>query len=402
MPLHLPFQRRGHTAVTHAALALLALLPGAMRSAEPAAATPGAPFVIGNSVIRVLPPTRPDRQYELIIGLPASFKSKPAEKYPVVFVTDGYWDFTTVLATVGNMVYGKNVPEMIVVGLAYAGDNLDFERLRQDDLTPMTEIGVPTNPVNGHAAQFLEMIEKTAIPLLERDYRADPEHRYLMGCSRGGQFALFTLFTKPDLFQGYVADSASIPVLWQFEGAFAASGRTVKARVFMSTAENEWEGYRQNILAFYDRISKRSYFKGGLKFHLTENVRHAGGKPECYTQGLLYVCEPIAPETGVAGGYMTDPQNRPHYQINFWTVGAVSPAALKSHEDYLANAVATKKIYHAASTPPEVSERYSTAALFSSDPGEAENFAQADPAVRSGLLRYEVITVPGGPAVRPK
>jgi len=369
--------------------------------AEQEIAPSAGPYVLKDTEIRVLPRTQPDRQYELIIGLPASFKTAPTKIYPVVFVTDGYWDFTTVWATVSNMVYGKNLPEMIVVGLAYAGDNPDVGGLKQGDHGPVKAVG-DTNPSHGRAAQFREMIEKTAIPLMEKDYRADPHHRYLMGCSSGGGFALFTLLTKPDLFQGYVADSPSTEALWQFESALAASGRSVEARVFLSATENESDAYRRDIIAFYDRLSKRNYLKGGVKFRLIENMRHAGGKPECYTQGLMYVCEPIAPERGISTNFYTDPQNRPHFLISYWAVGAVAPEALKPHEDYLAQAVAAKKLFEATSAAPEIPQRYSNAILFASDPTEADAFAKADPGVSSGILKYEVIAVPAGPAAKSK
>lgn len=369
--------------------------------AEMVVAPSAGPYVLADTEIRVLPRTRPDRQYELIVGLPPSFKTAPTKIYPVVFVTDGYWDFTTVLATVSNMVYGKNLPEMIVVGLAYAGDKPDVGTLRQGDHGPVRNVD-DTNPTHGQAAQYLEMIESIAIPFLEKDYRADPHHRYLMGCSSGGGFALFAMFTKPDLFQGYVADSPSTEALWQFESAFAASGRMVDARVFLTAAENESAVYRGNIVAFYDRISKRNYLKGRTQFRLIENMRHAGGKPECYTQGLMYVCGPIAPESGVSTNFYHDPANRPHYLINYWTAGTAAPEALQQHDGYLAAALAAKKIASATSTPPDMAQRYSNVALFSNDPAEADAFAKSDPGVLSGLLKYEVIAVPAGSAARSK
>jgi len=380
-------------------IALLCWSNLAALKAETEIAPSAGPYVLKDTEIRVLPPTQPDRQYELIIGLPASFKTAPTKIYPVVFVTDGYWDFTTVWATVSNMVYGKNLPEMIVVGLAYAGDNPDVGALKQGDHGPVKAVG-DTNPSHGHAAQYREMIEKAAIPLLEKDYRADPHHRYLMGCSSGGGFALFTLLTKPDLFQGYVADSPSTEALWQFESELAASGRLVEARVFMSATENESDAYRRDIIAFYDRLSKRNYLKGGVKFRLIDNMRHAGGKPECYTQGLMYVCAPIAPEAGISTNFYTDPQNRAHYLISYWAAGSVSAIELKPHEDYLAKAVAAKTLFEATATLNEVSQRFSNAILFAAERSDADAFAKSDPGVSSGLLKYEVITVPASSVPR--
>ena len=163
------------------ALTILALLAAGLLRAEAPPAVPAyPPFTVPGTEVRVLPRTRPDRLYELQIALPASFHDHPEKRYPVVFVTDGYWDFTTVVATVGNMVYGKNLPEMLVVGLGYAGAGLDYDKLRRDDLLPMVE-----NGTGGGAAQFLAMIQTVVIPLLEkgisRRSRAPLPHGLLVG-----------------------------------------------------------------------------------------------------------------------------------------------------------------------------------------------------------------------------
>jgi len=363
--------------------------------AETASAPAYPPHVVPNSELRVLPRTRPDRLYQLHIGLPAGFREHPEKKYPVVFVTDGYWGFTTVAAISGGLFYGKNVPEMLVVGLGYAGEHPDYQQLRNEDLSPMVE----SDDGGGHAEQFLGLIETQVIPLLEKEYRADPGHRYLMGCSGGGAFTLYALLTKPELFQGYVADSPAVDVLWDFERELAASGRTTQARVFISAAENEWKFYRRQIGSFYRRLEKDGIVKGGLKFHPVDHVRHSGSVPEVYTQGLLFVTTPIAPETGVAKDYLTDPQGRPGFEINFRpTPVAASPAlttaqeaALRAHEAYLARLVAGKRVAWTAATPPESSRRYSTLVLFAADRAAAESVARADPAVQAGVLVYELL-----------
>ena len=65
------------------------------RAADVAGA-PYPPFVIAHSELRVLPPSAHGRHYELAIGLPVSYATQPDRHYPVIYVTDGYWDFPTV------------------------------------------------------------------------------------------------------------------------------------------------------------------------------------------------------------------------------------------------------------------------------------------------------------------
>ena len=49
-----------------------------------------------NTQVRVLPVTGQGRQYQLYVGLPGSYFTNPAKRYPVVYLTDGYWDFAKV------------------------------------------------------------------------------------------------------------------------------------------------------------------------------------------------------------------------------------------------------------------------------------------------------------------
>jgi hypothetical protein len=376
-------------------LAFSLTVTGLAEDAPAAAAYP--PHKLANTELRVLPRTRPDRLYQLHIAVPDGFREHPERKYPVVFVTDGYWDFTTVVASYGNLFYGKNVPPMLIVGLGYAGENLNYGELRGDDLIPYAARGEWT--ASGHAEQFLALIETVAIPLLEREYRADPAHRYMMGCSAGGCFTLYALLTKPKLFQGYVADSPAVDGLQHFEREFVAAGRTTEARVFISAAENEWAYYRKQVGGFYRRLERDGIAKGGLEFHRAPRVRHAGSKPEVYTQGLLYVTEPIAPERGVQGDELTDPENRAGFTAIFWFAGAdpaVTPTAAQE-EVWLAldarasRLLAEKRIAMVSTTPTDGNRRYATWTFFAKDRAAAEALVREDPAVQSRVLTYELI-----------
>jgi predicted alpha/beta superfamily hydrolase len=356
------------------------------------------PVLVKDAEIRVLPRTREDRQYELYIGLPASFRTSPRRKYPVVFVTDGYYDFPGVASTYSNMVWDKSVPEMIVVGLGYAGENPDYESLRVDDLCPMQMGG--NGGRGGQADKFLDMIETQAIPLLEREYRADPARRFLMGCSNGGCFTLYVLYTKPELFQGYVAASPFVSQLRQLEKDFAKSGRTVDARVFVTTAEFEYPSYHRDILSFNELLQGRTYLKGGYRFRSIEKMRHAGGKAESYTQGLRYVAGPLA-EDGPSAELFSDPV-RGTYEVAFepnpafrdrsaWTPAQAE--LLRRHLLLIeeeSRKEGTLGAMHSAEGSPDA---YSSLFIYAMDQKGAADFAAADPAVSAGVLDFEVICI---------
>jgi len=88
------------------------------------------PFVNTDGEIRVLPRTRPDRLYQLHIGLPTSYGKEPNRKYPAIYVTDGYWHYAVIRSIYWGLTFDNTLPESIVVGIGYAGENLDYGKRR--------------------------------------------------------------------------------------------------------------------------------------------------------------------------------------------------------------------------------------------------------------------------------
>jgi uncharacterized protein len=186
------------------------------------------PATIGNSQLRVLQPTIAGRHYQLYVGLPASYGTDTTRKYPVVYVTDGYWDFQKLDAIRGGLVYDRVAPEFIIVGIGYAGEKVDYNAMRSWELTPVA-FG---NGNSGHAAEYLATIEKVIIPLIEREYRADPSYKVMSGASLGGLFTLYSMYAKPGLFQAYIAVTPAVMVgndwLLGFEDSFVKAGQSWK------------------------------------------------------------------------------------------------------------------------------------------------------------------------------
>jgi uncharacterized protein len=281
--------------------ALLALATVVMASGTTFAQAPKADYpaaTIGNSQLRVLPPTPAGRHYQLYVGLPASYATDTTRKYPVVYVTDGYWDFQKLDAIRGGLVYDKVTPEFIIVGIGYAGEQLDYNTLRLWELTPV-QYG---KGESGHAAEYLDTIEKTIIPLIERDYRADPSYRVMSGASLGGLFTLYSMYAKPGLFQAYIAVTPAVVVgndwLLGFEDEFVKAGKTLKARLWVSGGGNESPAFLGGTLRYNQRVSSRKHPGLTYQFRIIDGERHAGMQLESYVRGLRFAFEPMAPETG--------------------------------------------------------------------------------------------------------
>lgn len=257
------------------------------------------PHVVARTELRALPPTAEGRRYQLHIHLPASYASEPARRYPVLYITDAYWDFTTHINAYNSKVADRVVPEFIIVGLGYAGDNPDYGRLRRADLSP---VPLPEGGDTGQAARFLATLEGQIMPLVERDYRGDPARRYLAGSSLGGLFTLYAMYTRPALFQGYVASSPAVNVaddwLIRQAKAYAASGKPIQARLYVTGAEWEWPAYLAAIRRYQALLPELKH--PGLVFQtrIIDGERHNGTKPEAFARGMGFVFAPLAPEQG--------------------------------------------------------------------------------------------------------
>jgi predicted alpha/beta superfamily hydrolase len=254
--------------------------------------------------LRVLPKSPSGRQYQLHVGLPASYGTDKTRRYPVVYVTDAYWDFQKLTAVEGVLVYDKLAPEFIVVGIGYPGENLDYGKMRNWELAPATFPGM-TPEDSGHSAEFLKSIKEEIIPFVEKEYRADPSFRVMSGSSMGGLFTLFAMFTEPDLFQGYVAASpAAIACndwIFGYEEAFAKSGKAINARCFASGGGNELPLFLNGIIRINQKIASRHYKGLSYQFRYIEDERHTTMQLDSYVRGLIFVFAPLAPDSGPAG-----------------------------------------------------------------------------------------------------
>jgi predicted alpha/beta superfamily hydrolase len=277
----------------------LTLLP-ACRAAAPA---PGPEReTIDHSEVHVLPRSANGRDYRITVGVPDSYASQPEQRYPILYLTDGYWDYKLMKSIVGGLVYDKAMPEAILVGIGYAGDAPDYGRLRRWDLTPVPDASAEdaAKGETGHAREFLDVLEHQIMPFVEGRYRADPSYRVLGGSSLGGLFALYVLFTKPALFAGYIAPSpaAEFADHWLFhhEEAFAKSGAPLAARLYMTGAADEEPKFLADIRRFDDQLRRRAYPGLAYEYRLIAGERHAGTKPESFNRGVRFAFAPRAPE----------------------------------------------------------------------------------------------------------
>ena len=225
--------------------------------------------------------------YQLQIMLPGGYATSN-KVYPVVYLMDSQWDFPLVTALYGEQYYDGFIPQMIIVGVTWGGTNPNPDSLRARDYTPTNVKGTPQS---GGADKFLSFMDKELFPFIEKNYRADKNDRALVGCSLGGLFTMYTLFTHSNLFQRYVAASPAFPwdneVLYRYEEQYAAAKSNPTAKLFMCVGgvERSVPGFQK--LTGY--LNNRHYKSLEIESRVLENTGHSGTKGEGFARGLQFV-----------------------------------------------------------------------------------------------------------------
>jgi len=269
---------------------LLSLAAGGCKPVNP---TPGvgAPYPevhVPRSEIRQLHSSETGRDYELYIRLPDEYEKYPKAKYPVLYLLDAQWDFKMMDSIYGSLKYDGFIPEVIIVGITYAGDKPDYETLRAKDFTPVYTGNVPGS---GDAPKFLAFLKDKVIPFVETNYQARPTERVLMGHSYGGLFTLYALFTEPSLFSGYVSGSPVTVYDTDFsfkqEEAFFEQHKELPTRLYIFVGEKESLLYP--VTRFVNVLKSRDYKGLELETRVIEGERHSSSKTEGFNRGMRFV-----------------------------------------------------------------------------------------------------------------
>ncbi len=151
---------------------------------------------------------------KVFIRLPVNYDSKRA--YPLIIKTDGNFNLDTWDKALTKQAKSEKGDKAILVSIP----NLFFTDTRNRDLVPpyaRQDVNTQARPENetliepnGEADKFLAFIETELLPYLSVKYKLS-NNRVLSGFSAGGSFVLYTLHTKPELFNGYFAFS---PAAW--------------------------------------------------------------------------------------------------------------------------------------------------------------------------------------------
>jgi len=271
---------------------ILVLIPVILFSLQPASAFPAAgdsmppPVEIAGTQTLHLHSAIIGQDFNLYINLSREYQDT-AKSFPVIYLLDGQWDFPLLNAIFGEQYYDGFVPGVIVVGIAWGGENPNFDMLRARDLTPTA---MAEAPMGGNAPKFLEFIKKEVVPYIDSKYRTKKDDRTLMGSSLGGLFTLYALFQETPLFNRYVLTSPAIGwdngIISSYIKNYTPKKTQPPTRLFM--AVGGLEGNAAGFQKFAEDLKAKKLEGLEIETRVLEGTGHSGGKAEGYSRGLQF------------------------------------------------------------------------------------------------------------------
>lgn len=232
------------------------------------------------------------KSFKLHIALPKDYY-KTNKKYPVLYLTDADYLLGIAKNSADMMEFSKLIPEVIIVGIAYEGSFEDWWTRRTQDLTPAPDTTASLFPGGGNADNFLSLIEKQIIPLIESKYRVYKNERAYAGYSLGGLFGTYVLFKKPQLFNRYLLISPSYwwnnKMIYKYESDYAASNKNLNANLVFTAGSKETDMI-ENIPIMISALESHNYAGLSKEFIKTADDIHYTTFSTAFTKGiqLLY------------------------------------------------------------------------------------------------------------------
>jgi uncharacterized protein len=302
----------GAMAMRGACLCLMIVGFMAMPSAATAADDP-EPYVLPNTQVRALHSQETGADYRLYIAAPADYKTS-GKKYPVVYMLDADYAFALTRNIVQHYVERKQLPEMILVAIAYpgaAGDLAIYAENRKRDYTPAMgkvtvagETGAVEPVAQGGAVRFRNFIANEVIPFMATNFPITADRTFI-GHSYGGLFGSYVLLTEPELFRRYVIVSPSLwygdRLIFNVERQTASTRRDLDRRIerhaFFAIGSAETSDAMgapmvEQLKQFYRGLEARKDPALSLTLRIYPEETHASVFPGAVARGLLAIFPP--------------------------------------------------------------------------------------------------------------
>jgi uncharacterized protein len=234
--------------------------------------------------------------YRVQVGLPIGY-SFSAKSYPVYYFTDGDVAFGLTKEIAALSMMGKDIKDIIVVGISYGKGLVNWYTRRTRDLTPTRDTIIAKGMISGGADNFLKFIQYELFPVINKNYRTIPDSNALGGHSFGGLFGAYILFKQPELFKKYIIGSPSL--IWdkkfisKLETEYFSKHKELNCKVYIYYASLDGKDEVINPTnELIQNIKARNYQGLRLATRVFEGETHTSVPASGITSGLRAMFRP--------------------------------------------------------------------------------------------------------------
>ena len=245
---------------------------------------------IAGSEVREFQSDITGNKYFIQVALPRSYNDSQ-KTYPVLYIMDSDGAFGTCTEITRLLAVGKEVTEILIVGIAYGVTFNEYLYNRQRDYTPTV---LEKYAGSGGGKKFLKFIDEELIPFVETKYRVKKSDRAICGFSYGGLFALYTLFHKPKLFNRYLVGSPSFfwdsGILFEYEKKYFENSSDLPVKLFMSVGSQENQKSFINPFNNFTQIMNSRRYQGlEMISIILEDETHYSSYGNAFTKGIRWL-----------------------------------------------------------------------------------------------------------------
>jgi predicted alpha/beta superfamily hydrolase len=234
--------------------------------------------------------------YRIQVGLPIGY-SASTKSYPVYYFTDGDEAFGMTKEIAGLLMMGKDIKDIIVVGICYGQGLINWFMKRTRDLTPTRDTIIAKGMISGEADNFLKFIQYELFPVINKNYRTIPDSNAIGGHSFGGLLDAYILFKQPELFNKYVIGSPSL--IWdnrfisKLETEYFSKHKELNCNVYIYYASMDGKDEIINPTnELIQNIKAHNYQGLRLAIRVFEGETHTSVPASGITSGLRAIFRP--------------------------------------------------------------------------------------------------------------
>jgi predicted alpha/beta superfamily hydrolase len=256
--------------------------------------------------------------YRISVGFPRTYRATD-RTYPVLYLLDADYCFSTVLEISRNRASVAEIGEIVVVGIGYPlGTDLgtyaarriyDFStpdwdpttRLFREFESSMAALGQSLR--TGGAHEMLEFVTEELQPIIHDRYRCERTEQGLFGWSASGNFLAHVLLRRPEAFSKYIAASPAFFIgdgnAFRLEEEYAAGHDDLPVTLYLAAGSDETTQFARfpivsDTARMAETLTRREYPGLRLTAEFLPGKTHLTAGPEIMQRGLE-VCWPGAP-----------------------------------------------------------------------------------------------------------